>query len=221
MRKAKKTLLAAACACALVVGSVAGTVAYLTSQDSVTNTFTVGNVAITLDEAKVNDMGQKLNQSNAVASGNDELAARVDANSYKLLPGHEYVKDPIVHFAAGSEASWLFVKVENGISSYESTATGYSSIAAQITINGWTALDGVNNVYYKQVEANDSTSAIDHPVFAGFAISEAANKVSGWVNANAENTKVVVTAYAVQKDGFSTAKDAWDATFGVPAVPVE
>lgn len=217
MRKAKKTLLAAACACVLVVGSVAGTVAYLTSQDSVTNTFTVGKVAITLDEAKVNDMGQKLNKNNVVASGNDELAARVEASSYKLLPGHEYVKDPTVHFAAGSEASWLFVKVENGISSYESTATGYSSIAAQIASNGWTALDGVNNVYYKQVGANASTSAIDHPVFAGFTISEAANVVDGWSAATAENTKVVVTAYAVQKDGFATAKAAWDATFGASA----
>ena len=54
MKKAKKVVALALCAVMLVVGSVAGTMAYLQSTTGVvTNTFTIGNVAITLDELNV------------------------------------------------------------------------------------------------------------------------------------------------------------------------
>lgn len=53
----KKTLTVIIALVLVVVMSVAGTVAYLTSSDTVTNTFTVGNVEITLDEAKVDEYG--------------------------------------------------------------------------------------------------------------------------------------------------------------------
>ena len=79
-----KALLVVACALLLVAASVFGTMAYLTSTDTVTNTFTVGKVAIKLDEAKVNPDGSLV-----------ENADRVKANSYKLLPGHIYNKDPM------------------------------------------------------------------------------------------------------------------------------
>ena len=136
---------------------------------------------------------------------------RVDANTYKLMPGHSYTKDPIVHFAAKSEASWLFIKVENNIAGAESTAEGYKNIATQISENGWTALTGVNNVYYKQVSANTTNAAVDYPVFSSFAISDS---LDGTALAAFYGKTVVVTAYAVQADGFDDAADAWAATFG-------
>ena len=80
--------------------SVAGTVAYLTSKDEVKNTFTVGKLAITLDETDVD--------VNGVKDGD----TRVKANDYKLMPGHKYVKDPIVHVKADSEACYVFLKVD-------------------------------------------------------------------------------------------------------------
>lgn len=52
-----KALLMSLCAVLLVAASVLGTMAYLTDSKDVKNTFTVGNVAIKLDEAKVDDMG--------------------------------------------------------------------------------------------------------------------------------------------------------------------
>ena len=55
--KKSKAILMALCAVLLVAASVMGTLAYLTSTDTVTNTFTVGNVQIKLDEAKVNEEG--------------------------------------------------------------------------------------------------------------------------------------------------------------------
>lgn len=204
MKKKLMTVLALVLVIAL---SVAGTYAYLTSQASVKNTFTVGKVAITMDEAKVNVDGQKLNDKGTVAAEGDTLADRVHENSYKLMPGHTYVKDPTVVVTGGSENCWLFVKVENGVAAYEKA--GDTTIAKQIEDNGWTALDAVNHpgVYYKSVTKNDAAQPFD--VFGNFTIADSADAVAGWSNVTAENTKIVVTAYAIQADGFTTAAAAW------------
>ena len=127
MKSKKKVFVTVLCAAALVVASVLGTMAYLTSQDAVENTFTVGKVAITLDEAKVTDAGDPV-----------VGADRVKTNTYKLIPGHEYTKDPTVHVTAGSEDSWLFVKVVDEIAGIEADTT----VAAQMAANGWTAVEG-------------------------------------------------------------------------------
>lgn len=184
----KKSIALVMMAVLLVAASVMGTLAYLTSTASVTNTFTVGKVAITLDEAAVDVYGAPI-----------ENADRVSANKYKLIPGHAYTKDPTVHFAAGSEASYLFVKVENGIAAIEADTT----IANQIIANGWTALDSVTGVYYQKVDANTTTAAIDYKVFETFKLKGNADV------SNYENAAVKVTAYAIQADGFTSAAAAW------------
>lgn len=196
MKKTSKALLLALCAVLLVAASVMGTMAYLTSTDSVENTFTVGKVAITLDEAKVDTAG------NAASP-----AERVKGNDYKLMPGHTYTKDPTVHVEAGSENSWIFVKVENGISTFEAAAADtYKTIADQIIANGWTKLTGVNgvdNVYYKEYTGSNAANLV---VFENFKVADNADAVNGWSTLDA---KVIVTAYAVQKDGFDTVAEAW------------
>lgn len=189
----KKRLMTVLAIVLVIAMSVAGTYAFLTSQASVENTFTVGQIGITLDEAKVDEYGVAV-----------QGADRVTANEYKLIPGHYYVKDPIIHFAADSEAAYLFVKVENGLADIEAGTT----IAAQIAANGWTALNGVENVYYKEVPANTGTTAVDYKVFGSFELTDDA------AVAQYGNAKIKVTAYAVQQDGFSSAADAWGATFG-------
>lgn len=93
------------CAVLLVAASVLGTMAYLTDSKEVNNTFTVGNVSIKLDEAKVDDMG------NLVKNQDGTLADRVTQNAYKLLPGHEYVKDPTVTVLTPSVESYVRMKV--------------------------------------------------------------------------------------------------------------
>lgn len=198
MKGKKKVILTVLCAVLLVVGSVLGTMAYLTSQTATaTNTFTVGNVAITLDEAKVNINGEPVdNQNNKV----DLTAApRVTANTYKLMPGHTYVKDPTIHIASGSEDCWLFVKVDNGISAIEDNS---STIASQMEANGWTVIDSDKNVYaYRStVSAGDNIS-----VFGGFKIAGNAD------TSTCKSAIINITGYAVQADGFSTATAAWAA----------
>lgn len=100
MKTKSKALLLTLCAVLLVAASVLGTMAYLTSSAEVKNTFTVGKVEIKLDEAKVNADGIP-----------EEDAARVTANSYKLMPGTTYTKDPTVTVKAGSEESYVRMKV--------------------------------------------------------------------------------------------------------------
>lgn len=100
MKTRRNALLLSFCAVLLVVASVFGTVAYMTSKDEVKNTFTVGKVAINLDEAKVTEDGKPV-----------EGANRVKENSYKLVPGLAYTKDPMVTVLDGSEASYVRMKV--------------------------------------------------------------------------------------------------------------
>ena len=143
-----------------------------------------------MDEAKVDAEGKATNDP------------RVTENTYHLILGKTYDKDPIVHIAAGSEESWLYVKVDNGLSALEGTP----AIADQMTANGWTALDAANPIYaYKQtVQAGE-----DIPVFATFTLSDFAD-LSNIVTADQANaTAISVTAYAIQAEGFNTAADGW------------
>lgn len=106
----KKKFLIMAVAMALVCAFAVGmTVAYLTSTQTVTNTFTVGNVQIKLDEANTDEYGN-------ILEGRTETG-----NRYKLLPGHTYAKDPTVTVLNGSEESYVRMKV---------TVTNYAELQA-------------------------------------------------------------------------------------------
>lgn len=201
-----KKIVTAGLALVMVAGiSVAGTLAYLTSTTGeVTNTFTVGSVAITLDEAKVNTDGTIVPD-----------ADRVTANSYKLMPGHSYTKDPTVHVGSSSEDAYLFVKVENGIAAIEDED---NTIADQLTANGWTLVSGTDNVYAYEavVKAGE-----DHKVFDSFTVSGAVEgekpdvPVDGTLYLSDYATaEITVTAYAIQADGFNSSDAAWTAFEG-------
>lgn len=214
MKTKSKALLLSLCAVMLVAASIFGTLAYLTDTDAVENTFTVGQVGISLDEAEVNTKGEKLDQNGDVWVEGATLADRVQANEYKLVPGHEYTKDPTVHVDGDSEDSWLFVKVDNGIAAIEDST---NTIAAQMVANGWTLVTGTENVYAyeKVVQAGENV-----PVFNSFKIS---GDVEGTKPeppeegvlylSDYENAVINVTAYAVQADGFDNAAAAWEAAF--------
>lgn len=193
MKTARKVLILALCAVLLVSATIMGTMAYLTSQAEVVNTFTVGSVAITLDETDV-----------------DGNAERDTANAYKLLPGHTYTKDPIIHVAPTSEDCYLFVKVVDEIANIQAAKT----VAAQMEEKGWKAVNGVENVYVYTVNNENAAVSADSnvPVFVNFKIKD---DVTNTDLANYQNKTITVTAYAVQKDGFEgkTAAEIWNAAF--------
>lgn len=86
--------LVALLALVLVIGcSLGGTLAWFADEtNAVTNTFTVGNIKITLTEEHMNEQGY----------------------TYKIFPGATIAKNPTVTVKANSEDCWLFVKLTEG-----------------------------------------------------------------------------------------------------------
>lgn len=207
--KKSKAILMALCAVLLVAASVMGTLAYLTSTDSVTNTFTVGNVKITLDEL---DVDRDTNTDDNVTVGD---VTRDKANAYKLLPGHTFTKDPTIHVASTSEDCYLFVKVVNEIAAIEAkdTDTSKTSIAAQMEAKGWDVVDATNGIYV-YADAQGKPAAVSAGasvvIFDNFTIS---GSVDNDTLAAYTGKTITVTAYAVQADGFDgeSAADIWTA----------
>ena len=161
----------------LVIGCVAGgTVAWLVAKtDTVTNTFTYGKIDITLTETT--------------------------GTSYKIIPGTDIPKDPKVTVKGGSEACWLFVKVEQ-------TGTFVANKVTYAIDNDWKALPGVDGVYYREVDS--VTADTDFNVLEGNKITVSADLTKAEVDAiTADEISLTFTAYAVQKAGIDSAADAW------------
>ena len=124
MKKAVITAVALTLALCLAVG---GTLAYLIDKTGeVKNTFTYGDVDITLAET----------------------GATNNAKEYKMVPGSILDKDPTVTVLAVSEACYVFVKVEK--------SPNLDTYIAYAMEEGWTLVDGETNVYYREVaDTND------------------------------------------------------------------
>ena len=206
-----KALLVVACALLLVAASVFGTMAYLTSTDTVTNTFTVGKVNITLDEAKVNTDGMPVTP-----------AERVKKNSYKLLPGHTYTKDPTVTVKAGSESS--YVKMTVTFSKANELDAIFAPTGADLTsiFKGYNAANWIAKGNTKDATANTRTYEFWYKEAVGAPTADVALDalfdsitVPGTITAEQlatiEGMTITVNAYAIQADGFADADAAWKA----------
>ena len=210
MKTAKKAMLMTLCAIILVVATVFGTMAYLTSTDEVNNTFTVGNVAIKLDEAKVNPDGSPV-----------EGAARVKENSYKLLPGHTYNKDPMVTLLAGSEES--YVKMTVTVNKAKELDAIFAPGGADLTsiFGGYDATNwidkgstkdaGNNRTYVFWYKETVSAGAADVALDALFDTITVPSTITKEQLDTIKGLTITVNAYAIQADGFANADEAWAA----------
>ena len=163
----------------LVIGCVAGgTVAWLVAKtDTVVNTFTYGNINIAL--------------------------AETTGTNYKVIPGTVIEKDPKVTVKAGSEACWLFVKVEE-------SGTFVADKVTYAIDNGWTPLEGEKGVYYREVSA--VTADTDFSVLEGNKITVKDTLTKGDIkDIAATNPTLKITAYAVQQENIADAATAWKA----------
>lgn len=217
MKKFRNALILVLCALLLVGGTFAATLAYLTADDSVTNTFAVGDIDITLDEADVDEYGNPIDEEGNKVDVED--AVRVEANpNYLLVPNKEYSKDPIIHVAANSEDSYIFVQIENNIADALVTDDDENdddgSIADQLAANGWVQI-GTSNVYYNSVKYEKNDEVVDYPVFETIYVK--ADITNDALATAADGKQITVTGYAVQAEGFANAEAAWTATFGAPA----
>ena len=237
MKKAKKVLLLVLCAALLVGASVAGTVAYLTSQDTVTNTFTVGNIQINLNESDE-------------STTNDTTDRTETGNAYHLLPNQTYTKDPTVWVKEGSEEAYIRMIVT--VNNYSNMLAAFKSDAAYdndyIVSDASTVLTGSTGemvVLDKLVDRNagawecvkftqDSSTNTGIYVFNYYpgAYTATADDKDGTVDydqlpalfttitvpkeidndhlAKLNDTTITVVAQAIQTAGFNNVEDAWN-----------
>ena len=237
MKTKSKALLLTLCAVLLVAASVLGTMAYLTSTDTVTNTFTVGKVEIKLDETDVTNPN----------------GPRVKANSYKLMPGTTYTKDPTVTVKAGSEESYVRMKVtfNNAAALMEMLPSAdnledftpdeialIKKVAPILFLTNYTKVDSVwlpeyamlgmektlaDPNYFVYDAANDTVTYIfyypttvtattaDVTLPALFDTIKVPEHVTGEQLAKLNNFKITVIAEAIQAGSFANAGAAWAA----------
>lgn len=205
----KKSIALVMMAVLLVAASVMGTLAYLTSTDAVENTFTVGKVAITLDEAEVDMNGVAVTP-----------AKRVKKNEYKLMPGHTYNKDPMVTVLAGSEPS--YIKMTVTFSKANELDAIFAPTGADLTsiFNGYDAANWIAKGNTKDAAANTRTYEFWYKETVGAPTADVAldalfDSITVPGNITQEQLKTIegmtitVTAYAIQADGFTTPDAAW------------
>lgn len=219
MKNMKKIIaLVAALVLVLAIG-IGGTLAYLTSTtETITNTFTIGKVNITLVEHKydLNNPDEK-----AMVSGSPMEVK--DGQSYKLIPGQEYFKDPTVTVKADSEDCYLFVKLEENnntdLGGDKGKIVEFTAFTVGESETAWTQGTGTGeggngiptNVWYRTVTSSTSDQSWN-------LLEDNKVKINDELtndNMPSTNSKPTLefTAYAIQKAGFDTGTktvaDAW------------
>lgn len=171
----KKALFIMLSAALIVCATVAGTLAWLTdTTDPVVNTFTVGDINITLTESENLDL--------------------------KMVPGQPIEKDPKVTVKAGSEACWLFVKVDKSVN--------FDGFMTFEMADGWIALSEHAGVYYRNVDATNADTGFDVLKNNNVMVRDTVTKTM-LKGAKTNAPTLTFTAYAVQKDGIADAATAW------------
>ena len=164
---------------------IGGTVAWLVDKTGpVTNTFTYGDINITLTETT--------------------------GSSYKMIPGSTLEKDPTITVKKDSEACWLFVKIDKsaGFDSYVTyaIANGWTQLTKDAEGNDVTDL-----VYYREVSATTADTAFS--VLEGDCVTIKSDVTKAQFEALGNNYPTLTfTAYAVQHENVLTAATAWEAT---------
>lgn len=190
-RKQRNRRIAMTVALVLVVAlaSIGGTIAWLTATTgSVVNTFTVGDVNITLTEEGATDLND---------DGNLE-------QEFHIVPGVDIEKKPEVTVTANSEDCWLFVKVEEANWPSATEADGTRKVNYTID-SGWTKLTGVagvDNVYYRKVSSNSSDQPFNVLTSNQVTVSDTLTKAeANSIGTSVDAPKLTFTAYAIQQDG--------------------
>lgn len=84
---------------------------------------------------------------NTFTDSDIDITLEETKNNFKMIPGYAIDKDPKVSVTEGSEKCYLFVKLEK--------SANFDSFLTYEIADGWTALDGVDNVYYRTVDTAD------------------------------------------------------------------
>lgn len=137
---------------------------------------------------------------NTFTVGDINIGLTETTADYKMVPGNTIAKDPTVTVKANSEACWLFVKVTE--------STDLKDFITYAIAEGWTALPGVDGVYYREVPASAADQTFS--VLAGDAVTVKSDVTRTMLEtAKTDAPTLTFKAYAIQKDHFATADAAW------------
>ncbi len=207
MNSKRKALIMVLCAVLLVSTTMFATIAYLKSEDEVKNTFTVGNVKITLDEREVDIYGTPV-----------EGDKRVQENKYKLIPGHIYTKDPTVTVKAKSEDCYVRALVTINKREALYNLPSYIEIEKCFKINteSWTYKNMTEDTekdtytyefWYKSIV--ETTSDKDTQLTAVFEEIIVPDSLTNAQLETLTGLEINVVAHAIQADGFESPEEAW------------
>lgn len=188
MKRTKKLVAMIAVALTLCM-AIGGTLAYLTdTTKEVKNTFTIGDVEITLAETKGNVDTE---------ASTDDLEVR----KFKIVPGQDVEKDPKVSVDDKSEDCWLFVEI--------TASDDYGTVFSEYEIaDGWTQVTGTENVYCRKVLSTDTVRTFS--VLKGDKLTVLSTVTNDTLET--ANPTLTFKAYAIQMDGFEeNAAGAWNA----------
>ncbi len=137
---------------------------------------------------------------NTFTVGDINIGLTETTADYKMVPGNTIAKDPTVTVKANSEACWLFVQVTE--------STDLKDFITYAIAEGWTALPGVDGVYYREVPASAADQTFS--VLAGDAVTVKSDVTRTMLEtAKADAPTLTFQAYAIQRDHFATADAAW------------
>lgn len=143
---------------------------------------------------------QTVEVKNTFTVGDINIGLTETTTDYKMVPGNTIAKDPTVTVKANSEACWLFVKVTE--------STDLKDFITYAIAEGWTALPGVDGVYYREVPASAADQTFS--VLAGDAVTVKSDVTRTMLEtAKTDAPTLTFKAYAIQKDHFATADAAW------------
>ena len=187
----KKSLALVLALAMIVVCVVGGTLAWLiATTPEVKNTFTYGDINIKLEET--------------------DATVAVDGSAtkeFKMIPGYTITKDPKVTVLAGSEKCYLFVKVAE--------SDNFDDFMTYTIATGWTALTGVNGVYYRVVDASTATADQEFGVLKDNQVIVSGDVTKTMLKDLTETTQptLTFTAYACQYNNSNDTNfgpaDAW------------
>ena len=140
--------------------------------------------------------------------------------NYQMVPGNDIAKNPKVTVAAGSEACWLFVEITKS-ANYDQYLEEY------VIADGWSSLEGVPGVYYRDAEAGNEFAVLkDNKVTVKTSVTKAMmDAIDGVVADDAAEgaaaaevalrPTLTFKAYAVQKANVDTVAEAWNIAKGL------
>ena len=217
MTNSKKKVFALALAtCVIVLSIASSSIAYFTDTAKITNTFTSGNVTIELSEAKVvkGDLGHLVKDGDNRVTGTEAGEENDTYKASSLFPGQKIYKDPTIE-NTGDNPAYIGAVIRvtsGGIKTAYTAETIKSLFDGNLAISGASVtvktVDGGYDIYI--VYAAERAKGDKVVLFEGLTIP------AGWGNdemANLNGLQIVVEAYAVQVDGFSTPLQALQTAF--------